>query len=111
MPSQRHTQRSQCENGGTYYSVGATSQGLSVQFSRSVVSDSLRPRGQQHARPPCHQLLKPGGEAWNSPSESPEGVNPANPLISNFWSPELREKKFLLFYVKFVAICYGSPKK
>ena len=26
---------------------------LSVQFSRSVVSDSLRPHGPQHARPPC----------------------------------------------------------
>ena len=26
---------------------------LSVQFSRSVVSDSLRPHEQQHARPPC----------------------------------------------------------
>ena len=26
---------------------------LSVQFSRSVVSDSLRPHGLQHARPPC----------------------------------------------------------
>ena len=25
----------------------------SVQFSRSVVSDSLRPHGQKHARPPC----------------------------------------------------------
>ena len=25
----------------------------SVQFSRSVVSDSLRPRESQHARPPC----------------------------------------------------------
>ena len=25
----------------------------SVQFSRSVVSDFLRPRGLQHARPPC----------------------------------------------------------
>ena len=24
-----------------------------VQFSRSVVSDSLRPHGLQHARPPC----------------------------------------------------------
>ena len=96
MPSQRHTQRSQCENGGTYCSVEATSQGLSVQFS-SVVSDSLRPHGLQQARPPCQQPLKPGGEAWNSPSESPEEVNPANPLISNFWSPELRKKKFMLF--------------
>ena len=27
--------------------------GLSVQFSRSVVSYSLRPQGLQHARPPC----------------------------------------------------------
>ena len=26
---------------------------ISVQFSRSVVSDSLRPHGLQHARPPC----------------------------------------------------------
>ena len=25
----------------------------SIQFSRSVVSDSLRPHGPQHARPPC----------------------------------------------------------
>ena len=28
----------------------------SVQFSRSVVSDSLRPREPQHARPPCSSL-------------------------------------------------------
>ena len=27
--------------------------GYSVQFSRSVMSDSLRPHGLQHARPPC----------------------------------------------------------
>ena len=26
---------------------------LSVQFSRSVVTDSLRPHESQHARPPC----------------------------------------------------------
>ena len=26
---------------------------FSVQFSRSVVSDSLRPNESQHARPPC----------------------------------------------------------
>ena len=29
---------------------------LSVQFSRSIVSDSLQPRESQHARPPHHQL-------------------------------------------------------
>ena len=36
----------------------------SVQFSRSVVSDSLRPHESQHARPPCpSQTL---GVYWNS---------------------------------------------
>ena len=29
------------------------SEGCSVQFSRSVVSESLRPHESQHARPPC----------------------------------------------------------
>ena len=32
--------------------------GPSVQFSRSVVSDSLRPHELQHNRPPCHQRYK-----------------------------------------------------
>ena len=32
---------------------GAQPQVQSVQFSRSVVSDSLRPHESQHARPPC----------------------------------------------------------
>ena len=30
---------------------------LSVQFSRSVVSDSLKPHELQHARPPFHHQL------------------------------------------------------
>ena len=30
----------------------------SVQFSHSVVSDSLRPHESQHTRPPYHQLLE-----------------------------------------------------
>ena len=32
---------------------GHSVQFSSVQFSRSVVSDSLRPHESQHARPPC----------------------------------------------------------
>ena len=28
-----------------------------IQFSRSVVSDSLQPHGLQHTRPPCHHQL------------------------------------------------------
>ena len=42
----------------------------SVQFSHSVVSESLRPRKPQHARPPC-------------PSPTP-GVHP-NPCPSSWW--------------------------
>ena len=30
---------------------------MSVQFSRSVMSDSLQPHGLQHARPPCPSLF------------------------------------------------------
>ena len=38
----------------------------SVQFRRSVVSDSLRPHGLQHARPPC-------------PSPTPEAYSNSRP--------------------------------
>ena len=52
----------------------------SVRFSRSVVSDSLRPHESQHTRPPC-------------PSETPEftqthvhqvadAIQPSHPLLS-----------------------------
>ena len=33
--------------------TAAAAKSLSVQFSCSVVSDSLRPHELQHARPPC----------------------------------------------------------
>ena len=36
----------------------------SIQFNRSIVSDSLRPHGLQHARPPC-PLPTPG--AYSNP--------------------------------------------
>ena len=39
----------------------------SVQFSRSVVSDSLRPHESQHARPPCPSPT-PGVHANSRPS-------------------------------------------
>ena len=38
----------------------------SVQFSRSVVSNSLRPHGLQHARPPC-PLPTPGAYSNSCP--------------------------------------------
>ena len=49
----------------------------SGQFSRSVVSDSLRPHESQHARPPCPSLT-PG---VHSNSMSIESVMPSNHLI------------------------------
>ena len=36
----------------------------SVQFSRSVVSDSSRPHESQHARPPCTVILKRCRKVW-----------------------------------------------
>ena len=39
----------------------------SVQFSRSVVSNYLRPRGPQHARPPCPSPT-PGAHSNSCPS-------------------------------------------
>jgi len=40
---------------------------ISVQFSRSVVSDSLRPHESQHARPPCPSPT-PGVHSDSHPS-------------------------------------------
>ena len=37
----------------TIYILAAYLFFMSVRFSRSVVSDSLRPHGPQHSRPPC----------------------------------------------------------
>ena len=42
---------------------GASTRPNSVQFSRSVMSDSLRPHGLQHARPPC---LSPTPRAYSN---------------------------------------------
>ena len=47
----------------------------SVQFSRSVMSNSLRPRGLQHARPPC-----------SSPSP---GVHSNSCPLSQWWYPAI----------------------
>ena len=47
----------------------------SVQFSRSVVSDSSQPHGPQHARPPC-------------PSPTP-GVYPNSGPLCQWWHPTI----------------------
>ena len=50
------------------------SQFSSVQFSRSVVSDSLRPCELQHARPPCPS---PTPRVYPNPCPSIRGCHPA----------------------------------
>ena len=55
---------------------------VSVQFSRSVVSDSLRPHGLQHSRPPC-----PSPTPRVYLNSYPESVLPSNHLI--FYRPLL----------------------
>ena len=57
-----------------YYSITVI-QFSSVQFSRSVVSDSLRPHESQHARPPC-------------PSQTP-GVHPDSHPSSQWCHPAI----------------------
>ena len=57
--------------------TGKTIALTSVQFSRSVVSDSLRPHESQHARPPCPSPT-PG---VHPDSTSIESVMPSSHLI------------------------------
>ena len=52
---------------------------ISVQFSRSVMSDSLRPHKSQHARPPCPSPT-PGVHS-DSRLSSIESVMPSSHLI------------------------------
>ena len=51
-----------------------------IQFSHSVMSDSLRPHEQQHARPPC-------------PSPTP-GVHPNPCQLSQWWHPTISSSVF-----------------
>ena len=52
---------------GSDLHLGTQSSGCSVQFSRSVISDSLRPHGLQHARLPCPSA-HPGACSNSCPS-------------------------------------------
>ena len=66
-------------------------------------------------QPRARMLAAPGaaGEAAaGAPLEPPEGTGPTHTWISGFRAPELRENEFLLIEAtKFVAVCYGSPRK
>ena len=60
-------QQSRWEGGGSCWIAGIVSVFSSVQFSRSVVSDSLRLHGPQHARLPCPSPT-PGAYSNTCPS-------------------------------------------
>ena len=53
---------------------------ISVQFSRSVMSDSLRPHESQHARPPCPSP-SPGVHSHSCPRVG-DAIQPSHPLSS-----------------------------
>ena len=53
----------------------------SVQFSYSVVYDSLRPHRLQHARPPC--LTPTPGVYSNSCLSAGDAIQPTHPLSSS----------------------------
>ena len=52
---------------------------ISVQFSCSVVSNSLRPHESQHARPPCHQLPE---FTQTHVHQVGDAIQPSHPLSS-----------------------------
>ena len=64
----------QIKPGVTQASVGAPVSFSSVQFRPSVVSDSLRPQGLQHTRPPCPS---PTPGLYSNPSPSCRWCHPA----------------------------------
>ena len=53
----------------------------SVQFNRSVVSNSLRPHGLQHARPPCPSPTLQG-LAHTHVHQVGDAIQPSHPLLS-----------------------------
>ena len=52
----------------------------SVQFSRSAMSDSLRPSRLQHARFPCHHQLPEPAQTYVHPVG--DAIQPSHPLLS-----------------------------
>ena len=60
----------------------------SVQFSCSVMSDSLRPHELQHAKPPCPSLTP--GVYPNSCPSSGDAIQPSHPLSSSSLPPSIR---------------------
>ena len=65
-----------------YEPIGKSTFLSSVQFSRSVMSDSLQPHESQHARPPCPS---PTPRVYpNSGPSSRDAIQPSHPLSALF---------------------------
>ena len=93
----------------------------SVQFSRSVVSDSLRPHESQHARPPCpsptpgvHSDSRPSSQ-WCHPAISScrpllllPPVPPSIRVFSNQSTLRIRWPKYWSFRVNICQIRHGQ---
>ena len=83
-----------------YMYVFSSVQLSSVQFSRSVVSDSLRPHELQHARPPClspiprvHSDSHPSSQWCHSEGDQPWdffGGNDAEAETPVLWTPHAK---------------------
>ena len=89
----------------------------SVQFSHSVVSNSLRPHGLQHARPPC-----PSPTPGVHPNSCPFGdaIRPSHPLSSLLLLPSIfpsirvfsNESVLLIRWPKYWSFSFSiSPSK
>ena len=76
----------------------------SVQFSRSVMSDSLQPHGLQHARPPCPS---PTPKVHANPSI--ESVMPSSIIISSFFLLPLIPPRIRVFSNE-STLCIRWPK-
>ena len=72
----------------------------SVQFSRSVVSDSLQPHESQHARPPVHHYLLE--LAQTHVHKVSDAIKPSHPLSSPSPTFNLSHQQGLLQLVGFL---------
>ena len=78
----------------------------SVQFSRSVVSDSLWPNGLQHTRLPCPS---PTPRAYsNSCPSHHDAIQPAHPLLSPCFPPSILPS--IRDFSNESALCIRWPK-
>lgn len=54
-------------------------------------------QGKEGQRWPATRLKRGARQGANPSSQPSEGINPADPLISDCWTPDLRDNTFLLF--------------